>query len=74
MCPDAIFLDSVLGPPEHEKYCIDISWPKWTGMHYVTRRSHQMQKYEFGITCPDVLFMKTALGPPEHEKYCADVL
>jgi hypothetical protein len=34
----------------------------------LTRRSHRMQKYKFGVTFPDMLFMKTAPGPPEHEK------
>jgi hypothetical protein len=24
-------------------------------MHYVTHRSHWMQKYKFGVTCPDAL-------------------
>jgi hypothetical protein len=37
-------------------------------MHYVTHRSHQMQKHKLDVTCPGVLFMETALGPAEHEK------
>jgi hypothetical protein len=42
-------------------------------MHYVTRRSHRMQKHNFGITCPIALFMESALGPPKHEKYFVEV-
>jgi hypothetical protein len=34
-------------------------------LHYVTRRSHRMQKHRFSITCPGVLMMETAPGPPE---------
>jgi hypothetical protein len=62
------FLETALGPPKHEKYCINISRPGLTGMHYETRKSHQMQKHMFGVTCPDMLFIETAPGPPEHEK------
>jgi hypothetical protein len=36
-------------------------------MHYVTCRSHLMQKHKFGIMCPGALFMDTAPGPPEQE-------
>jgi hypothetical protein len=43
-------------------------------MHYMTRKSHQMQKHKFVVTCPSVLFMETAPSPPEHEKDCVDVL
>jgi hypothetical protein len=42
-------------------------------MHYVSHRSHQMQKHKFGVTCPDALFKEIALGPTEHEKYCINV-
>jgi hypothetical protein len=42
-------------------------------MHYVTRRSHMMQKHKFGVTCLDTLFNEIALGPPEHEKYFVDI-
>jgi hypothetical protein len=37
-------------------------------MHYVTRRSHRMQKYKFGVMCPGALFVDTVLVPPEDEK------
>jgi hypothetical protein len=36
-------------------------------MHYMTYRSHKMQKHKFGVTCPNVLLMETASGPPKHE-------
>jgi hypothetical protein len=37
-------------------------------MHYVTRRSHGMQKHKLSVTCPSMLFMETAPGSHEHEK------
>jgi hypothetical protein len=51
-CPSALFVESILVHPMHEKLCDDISHPEHTGMHYVTRRSHWMQNQKFGITCP----------------------
>jgi hypothetical protein len=42
-------------------------------MPYVMRKSHQMQKHNFGVMCPDMLFMKTTPAPLEHEKLCIDV-
>jgi hypothetical protein len=42
-------------------------------MHYMTRRSHQMQKHKFGLMCPRALFMETTPGPAKHEKWCIDV-
>jgi hypothetical protein len=68
MCPGALFLDTALGPPEHEKWCIGVSHPGHIGMHYVTHGSYQMQKQLFRVTSPDALSMETAPGPPEHEK------
>jgi hypothetical protein len=38
------------------------------GMHYVTCRSHWMQKYMFGVTSPNTLFVESTTVPPEHEK------
>jgi hypothetical protein len=64
----ALFMETAPGPPEHEKECVDVSWPGCTGMHYVTHRSHWMQNHKFSVTCPVVLFMKTASGPPKLEK------
>jgi hypothetical protein len=43
-------------------------------MHYVTRRSRQMQKYKSSVTCLGTLFGETAPSPPEYEKYCVNVL
>jgi hypothetical protein len=42
-------------------------------MHYVTHRSHRVQKHKFGVMCPGALFMETTSGPPKQEKYCVDV-
>jgi hypothetical protein len=42
-------------------------------MHYVTHRSHWMQKHNFSVMCPGVLIMETASDPTEHEKECIDV-
>jgi hypothetical protein len=42
-------------------------------MHYVTCRSHKMQKYKFGLMCCGELFMDTAPGPPKDEIQCVDV-
>jgi hypothetical protein len=33
-------------------------------MHYVTSRTHQMQKHNFSVTCLGVLFMETARAHP----------
>jgi hypothetical protein len=43
-------------------------------MHYVTRRSHQMQKHKFYVTCLDALFVKYVPDQPKNEKECVDVL
>jgi hypothetical protein len=37
-------------------------------MHYVTRRSHRMQKQKFGVTCPNAIFVDSVPVRPEHEK------
>jgi hypothetical protein len=42
-------------------------------MHYVTCRSHQMQKYKFSVMCPSALFVISVPVPPKHEKYGVDV-
>jgi hypothetical protein len=39
-------------------------------MHYMTHKSHQMQKHNFSVTCPDVLFVESVPVPPEHHKLC----
>jgi hypothetical protein len=54
-CPSSFFVESTLGPPEYEKWCIDVSRHGHNGMHYMTRRSYQMKKYKFGIMCPEAL-------------------
>jgi hypothetical protein len=50
-----------------------VSWPKHIGMHYVTRKSHRMQKHKFSVLCPDALFTETTPSPPSHEKKCINV-
>jgi hypothetical protein len=73
MCLAVLFMETASGPAEQEKWCIDISHPGRPRVHYVARRSYQMEKHKFGITCPDALFVETAAGPPEHEKLCVDI-
>jgi hypothetical protein len=41
-------------------------------MHYLTRRSHRMQKQKFSITCPEALFVKSIPAPTELAKNCVD--
>jgi hypothetical protein len=42
-------------------------------MHYVTQRSHRMQKHNFSVTCPGTVFVETASVPPKHEKYYINI-
>jgi hypothetical protein len=67
-CLDVLSMDTAPGPPEHEKYCVDVSCTGCTRMHYMTCRTDQMQKHKFDVMCPGVLFMETAPGPLEHQK------
>jgi hypothetical protein len=67
-CPDTLFMETAPDPPEHEKYCIDLSCPECTGMLYVTHRSHQIQKHKFGITCPGGAFYGNRTGPTQLSK------
>jgi hypothetical protein len=69
MCPDVLLMDTALGPPEYEKWCVFVSWTGRTKMLYVTRRFERML-HKFGVTCLGALFMEIAPGPPELEKYC----
>jgi hypothetical protein len=59
-CPSALFVETSPVPLEHEKYCVDVSWPGWIGMHYVTRRSR--------ITCPGTIFVELIPVPLDLEK------
>jgi hypothetical protein len=43
-------------------------------MHYVTSRSHRMQKHKFDVMCPGVLVVQSIPVPPQHKKYYVDVL
>jgi hypothetical protein len=56
MCLDALFVQSVPVPLEHEQLCINVSWLGCTEMHYVTRRSHRMEKHKIGVKCPARFF------------------
>jgi protein gp37 len=42
-------------------------------MHYMTRRTHWMQKRNFGVTCLGALFMGSVTVPPVHEKYHVNI-
>jgi hypothetical protein len=42
-------------------------------MHYVTRRSHQMQNQKFGVMCPSAIFVKSKQVPPVQEKSCIGI-
>jgi hypothetical protein len=42
-CLDALFPESILVPPEQEKYCVNVSRPGRTTANYVTHRSYRMQ-------------------------------
>jgi hypothetical protein len=67
-CPGALFMETAPGPPEHEKWCVDVLHPGCTRMHYVAHISHRMQKHKFGVTCLDLLFVESVPVPPEHDK------
>jgi hypothetical protein len=64
--PVHFFVEFVPVLPEYEKWCV--LHPGRTGMHYVTRKSNQMQKHKFVITCPNTLFVESEPVAPEHEK------
>jgi hypothetical protein len=36
------FILTAPGQPEHEKYCVDVSHPRRTGLCYTTLKSNQM--------------------------------
>jgi hypothetical protein len=42
-------------------------------MHYVTRRSHGMQKHRFDVMCLDMFLVESIPVPPEYEKKCVDI-
>jgi hypothetical protein len=64
MCPGALFIETTPSPPEHEKYCVDVSCPDRAGINDVTCRSYQMQKHMFCVICPDTLFLETSPSHP----------
>jgi hypothetical protein len=65
-CPNALFRESISVPPEDKKLSVDASCPRRTKMHYVSRRSHRMQKCKFGVMYPGALFMEIPTGRLEH--------
>jgi hypothetical protein len=67
------FVESIPVPPEHEKLCVDISCLGRTGVHYVTHRSHRMQKNKFSTMCPEVLFVCRHFVPQTHRNALRDV-
>jgi hypothetical protein len=56
-CPGTFFAISV--PPEHEKYCVNVSLPGCTGIHYVAYKSHRMQKHKSANRDPVRSFVKS---------------
>jgi xanthine/CO dehydrogenase XdhC/CoxF family maturation factor len=56
------------------KKSVNVSSPGHTRMHYVTHRSHRMQKHKIGITCLGALSVIFVLVAAEHEKYYVNVL
>jgi hypothetical protein len=44
---------------------VNVSFLERTRMHYVTCRSHWMQKQKFDMTCPGVLFIESESVPPD---------
>jgi hypothetical protein len=63
-CADTLFIETTVGPPKHEKLCINVSCPGLTRMHYVTRRLHRVQKHKFDVTCP-IIFCENHTGPTQ---------
>jgi hypothetical protein len=41
-CSHALFMETTMGPLEHEKLCVDISRRGCIGMHYMTHGSQRM--------------------------------
>jgi hypothetical protein len=64
----ALFMEITPGPPENENLYVDVSHPGRIGIHYMNRRSHQMQKHKFGATCPGMFFVEFIPVSPEREK------
>jgi hypothetical protein len=58
---------NVNNPPEHEKWCANVSCPRCTRIQNMTRGSHRMQKNKLGIKCPSTLFVIFVPVPPEYE-------
>jgi hypothetical protein len=73
-CPGVLLMGPAPGPPENEKYCVDVSHPGRTKTRYVTSRSYMMPKQKFVITGPGALLVGPTSAPPEHKKLCFSIL
>jgi hypothetical protein len=67
-------METALDPPDLEKSYVDILRHGRTRVHYVSCRSHRMEKLNFGVTCPGALFVISLPVPPNHEKKCVNIL
>jgi hypothetical protein len=67
-CPGTLFSGNSIWPTRARKKYVDVSRPRYNGMHYVTHIFDWREKHKFSITCPNTLFLETAQGPSEHEK------
>jgi hypothetical protein len=63
-----VFYGNRTGPTRAQKIVCRCFVPERTRMHYVTHRSHRMQKHKFGVTCNSVFFMETEPVSLEHKK------
>jgi hypothetical protein len=56
-------VETAIGLPENEKWCVDISRPRRFRI-YVSRRSHRMQKHKFSVRCPGSFLWKPQRAHP----------
>jgi hypothetical protein len=62
-CPGALFIKTAPDSDDHEKLCIHVSRPGHTEMHYVTSRSHQMQKIQIWRNMSRRIFSRIYTSP-----------
>jgi hypothetical protein len=60
--PGSLFMEIAPGPTVDEKYCVNVSLTGHSGMHYVTHRSHWVQKHKFDVTRPNLLLCNPYLS------------
>jgi hypothetical protein len=65
LCPNTLFVESILVPPGALLMIRDPDAPECTMLptDHIGCREHK-----FDVTCPGVLLMETMSGPSEHEK------